>query len=267
MKHERLKMSVDIQYLVEKKDMIAVFDGLIDPILCNQLIAELKPLWKAISRDGQTAGGPMPLMKTSLDATLSASKMGDNWTETLGMIESKIYEGVTSAVAWYRAEFEALHSLDNIFDTGFQLQQYPQHGGFYRQHVDSLPDDPASCNRILGCIVYLNTVEVGGETDFPMHGASVKPISGRIALFPATFTHPHVGRPALSEDKWIVSTFICNKAVPTQDTPVVPHANFEDTFSHPHDEHGNHVHNDLTGFDHFDPTDEFEWQEPGVVNA
>jgi hypothetical protein len=91
MKHERLKMSVDIQYLVEKKDMIAVFDGLIDPILCSQLIAELKPLWKAISREGQTAGGPMPLMKTSLDATLSASKMGDNWTETLGMIESKIY--------------------------------------------------------------------------------------------------------------------------------------------------------------------------------
>ena len=260
-------MSVDIQYLVEKKDMIAVFDGLIDPILCSQLIAELKPLWKAISREGQTAGGPMPLMKTSLDATLSASKMGDNWTETLGMIESKIYEGVTSAVAWYRAEFEALHSLDNIFDTGFQLQQYPQHSGFYRQHVDSLPDDPASCNRILGCIIYLNTVEVGGETDFPMHGASVKPIPGRIVLFPATFTHPHVGRPALSEDKWIISTFICNKAVPAQDTPVVPHANFEDAFSHPHDAHGNHIHDDLTGFDHFDPTDEFEWQEPGVVNA
>ena len=29
-KREELEMSVDIQYLIEKKDMIAVFDGLID---------------------------------------------------------------------------------------------------------------------------------------------------------------------------------------------------------------------------------------------
>lgn len=201
-------MKADIQYLIEKKDMIAVFDGLIEPALCDQLIAELKPIWNVIHREGQTAGGPMPLMKISQDATLSSSKLGDNWSESLGTIEKKIYEGLTAAQAWYRAEFEALHSWETIFDTGFQVQKYQQHNGFYRQHVDSLPSDPASCDRVLGCIIYLNTVYVGGETDFPMHEASIRPVSGRIALFPATFTHPHAGRPALSGDKWIISTFV-----------------------------------------------------------
>lgn len=252
-------MSVDIRYLIEKKDMIAVFDGLINPTVCDRLIAELRPIWDAISKNGKTAGGVMPLTKSSRDSALSQSELSDYWNNTFAIIENKIFEGLTAAVSWYRAEFDALYAWANVDDTGFQLQQYPQHSGFYRQHVDSMPGDLSS-DRVLGCIIYLNTVEVGGETDFPMHGASVKPVAGRIALFPGTFTHPHVGRPALSEDKWIISTFLLNSLNDPQDLPVPthgehnephtpdehdsPHTHFDDAFSHPPDEHDGHTHDE-----------------------
>ena len=241
-------MSVDIQYLIEKKDMIAVFDGLIDPTVCDRLIAELKPIWGDISKDGQTEGGLMREMKSSQDSALSEVLLGDYWNNTFAIIEKKILNGLTAAVSWYRAEFEVLHFWNDVRDTGFQIQQYPQTSGFYRQHVDSTPGHSSS-NRVLGCVIYLNAVEVGGETDFPMHGASVKPIPGRIALFPATFTHPHVGRPALIEDKWIISTFVCNQSDNPQDLPApthnehdAPHTHFDDAFSHPPDEHDGHTH-------------------------
>lgn len=273
-------MKADIQYLIEKKDMIAVFDGLIDPTVCDRLIEELGPIWNAVSKEGRTASGMALRTKVSRDAGLSLSMLGSNWNESLSMIEKKIYEGLTAAQAWYRAEFESLDSWQTIFDTGFQVQKYQQHDGFYRQHVDSLPGDPKSSDRVLGCIIYLNTIDLGGETDFPMHGASVKPISGRIALFPATFTHPHVGRPALSDDKWIISTFICNEmagqtptvqthddsAPHTHDEHDAPHTHFDDAFSHPPDEHDGHTH-DKSGTIKARLTEynELDWEEPQEV--
>jgi hypothetical protein len=242
-------MKVDIRYLTEKKDMIAVYDGLIDPAVCDRLITELRPIWDNVSWDGETGGGLDQAMKSSRDCALSVQKIGEgNWNDKFEIIERQIVEGLTSAVAWYQAEFQALHELASINDTGFQLQQYPQYHGFYRQHVDSIPAHWSS-NRVLGCVVYLNTVEVGGETEFPIHKAAVNPVAGRIVLFPATFTHPHVGRPALSDDKWIISTFMVNM-VTNDESPSV---DIQDAFNNKvHDyEHG---HEDELSHSHFDST-------------
>ncbi len=38
----------------------------------------------------------------------------------------------------------------------------------------------------------------------------VAPRAGRIALFPAVFTHPHESCVPITDDKWIISTFILN---------------------------------------------------------
>ena len=247
-------MKIDIRYLTEKKDMIAVYDGLIDPAICDRLITELKPIWDSVSWEGETGSGLFQNIKSSQDCALSAQKIGEGrWNDKFETIERQILDGLTSAVAWYQAEFEALHGLSSVNDTGFQLQRYLQHHGFYRQHVDSLPAHWSS-NRVLGCIVYLNTVEVGGETEFPIHEAAVNPVSGRIVLFPATFTHPHVGRPALSGDKWIISTFITNTVFSNENSII----NIEDNFNnknhdhiHNHEDELSHSHDNTTCVDDF----------------
>ena len=56
--------------------------------------------------------------------------------------------------------------------------------------------------------MYLNTIESGGQTAFPLHEVSVSAEAGSIAVFPASWTHPHQGLLSLKQDKWIVSTFI-----------------------------------------------------------
>jgi hypothetical protein len=95
-----------------------------------------------------------------------------------------------------------------VSDTGYQVQRYKQNSGFYNEHIDGSPWISGSTTRTLGLILYLNTVQEGGGTNFPFHQTTVDAVAGRVAVFPAYWTHPHEGLMPLSSDKWIVSSFI-----------------------------------------------------------
>jgi len=140
-------------------------------------------------------------------------------------------------------DFFGLDSWIQISDTGFQVQKYYRNFGFYRPHVDSFPILNSSMNnRVLACVIYLNDVEYGGETNFPLHGVKIKPKVGRIALFPAVWTHPHESCVPITDDKWIISTFIVNDRL-------------SDTTPEIHDQEEHHDDSDHTHFDHEHPND------------
>jgi hypothetical protein len=93
----------------------------------------------------------------------------------------------------------------------------------------------AISERVLAAVIYLNDVDYGGETNFPLHQVAVKAKAGRISLFPATFTHPHESCVPITGDKWIISTFITNgQANHPQQLPSGEH----------HDHEGHHTHED-----------------------
>jgi hypothetical protein len=55
---------------------------------------------------------------------------------------------------------------------------------------------------------YLNNVNDGGETEFLYLKKRVKPIEGRLLIWPASYTHTHRGNPPLSHSKYIVTGWI-----------------------------------------------------------
>ena len=59
--------------------------------------------------------------------------------------------------------------------------------------------------------IYLNTVEEGGETEFLYQSQRVKPVKGRIVIWPAGFPYVHRGNPPLSGEKYIVTSWISFK--------------------------------------------------------
>ena len=63
----------------------------------------------------------------------------------------------------------------------------------FGEHVDVLTHDGAK--RILILMVYLNDDFEEGETVFPILGDSVKPVKGRLIMFPPTWTYLHRGNP------------------------------------------------------------------------
>lgn len=84
-------------------------------------------------------------------------------------------------------------------DEGFQL------------HFDALGE---VANRYLVFLWYLNDVGIGGETAFPKLGIKVSARAGRLLVFPPYWMYQHVGVPPISEDKYILSTYLLFQARP-----------------------------------------------------
>lgn len=63
-------------------------------------------------------------------------------------------------------------------------------------------------NRFGTWIMYLNDVEVGGETELLYYGERFKPVQGDMIVFPAGFTHTHRGNPPISGEKNILTGWL-----------------------------------------------------------
>ena len=54
-------------------------------------------------------------------------------------------------------------------------------------------------------MTYLNDVSEGGETEFPMFGLKVKPEMGKTLIWPAEWTHAHLGAIVKTGKKYIIT--------------------------------------------------------------
>lgn len=226
---------IKVNYPAGHSGQIQFVDGLLDKKTCVNLLIRLNSLQTS---PGKTLGGVFPVTKLTNDIHYNAKEI--DWTFEDAVLDTKVFTALTSAIAIYKQAYPHLNHWVDISDTGFQAQKYDKSAGYYREHTDSFP---GSVNeRVLAAIIYLNDVEFGGETNFTVHGVKVKPIQGRICLFPAVFTHPHESCVPITGDKWIISTFINHTpGQPTEHCAEDGHTHFDDAFSHPHDEHGNHI--------------------------
>ena len=62
--------------------------------------------------------------------------------------------------------------------------------------------------RKLVTMLYLNTVDEGGETEFLYQRRRIQAHQGRLLIFPAGFTHTHRGNPPLSGNKYIITSWL-----------------------------------------------------------
>lgn len=94
-------------------------------------------------------------------------------------------------------------------------------GQEYRPHRDYRPpssierDRPEAGNRMRTICAYLNTVEAGGQTEFPVAGLRVEPRPGRAVVFENL--HPdgspdpdslHAGLPVERGEKWLATLWL-----------------------------------------------------------
>lgn len=108
----------------------------------------------------------------------------------------------------YQSRFTWLSDCPEILDSGYRIQLYSAGVDKYDEHIDGDPWSLAYQGRICGVVMYLNDVEDGGETYFPVQDIAIKPEKGSIAIFPANWTHPHEARIPISEDKYVIATFL-----------------------------------------------------------
>lgn len=106
----------------------------------------------------------------------------------------------------YRGKYSL---LENLTISALQLQYYPPNGGgYFATHYER--SSTLNCiGRELTYIIYLNSIdqEDGGYTEFPDYGIKVQPEAGKLIIFPAGFTHRHVGS-LCSKSKYILTGWV-----------------------------------------------------------
>lgn len=203
-------MTVEFSWPAGKSAAIMVAENILDEGLCSSIIEESSKYYERIFSPGPVLSGVMPSIKNSMDMSWSASNLAENNIplEPLSSYEFKVSSAVFDVVNYYQEQFRWLWEWRGMCDTGFRMQRYAKGRGYYREHIDGGPVPTVVLNRVLGAVIYLNTVDVGGETYFREQDIYIPAKVGSIALFPAYWTHPHQGCVPMSGDKWIVSTFL-----------------------------------------------------------
>ena len=105
--------------------------------------------------------------------------------------------------------------------TGYKIQHYTRNEGHFKWHFDAL--GPGTWDRQMAMIIYLNSVEAGGETCFHKQNLKFKPVAGDAVIFPTFWTHAHCGEIPRSADKYIISSFV-NFAIPAAEQLPAPAA-------------------------------------------
>ncbi len=138
-------------------------------------------------------------MKRSTDLRISGR---EDWRD----IDQALAGSSCRRGARLRAEFP-FFAANAFKDLGYNLQRTLP-GEYYHWHVDSGPGEFR--DRQLVAIWYLNDVPgPGGETEFPLQDAKVRPEEGKLVLFPPFWTHVHRGVTLERGVKYIATTWVC----------------------------------------------------------
>jgi hypothetical protein len=173
-------------------DYIKVYDDIISREDCDKMIAKYE---KAIEHE--TVSSEIYKFEQLNIAS------NDNWKEESEMMSNLSYSG---AVAYFNElnlpVVPQLHGFEEI-----RIKKYrPNENERFDTHVDV--GDHRSAKRFLAIFCYLNDVDEGGETEFPTLSISIKPKAGRVLIFPPMWMFPHTGMAPLSNNKYIIGTYL-----------------------------------------------------------
>jgi hypothetical protein len=108
------------------------------------------------------------------------------------------------ALNLYLERYPILRS-GRYFHLNCKFQRTRPGEGFHEWHFENGGDVPY---RKLVTMLYLNSVEEGGETEFLYLHRRIQPVQGRLLIFPAGFTHTHRGNPPLRGEKYILTSWL-----------------------------------------------------------
>lgn len=121
-------------------------------------------------------------------------------------ILSKIIDRFFETYHSYTEEFSVLqesqkHSINNL-----RLQKTLPGEGYHVWHFENA--NLFSSRRIITWSIFLNDVAEGGETEFLYIPKRITARKGRLLIWPAGFTHTHRGNPPISNEKYLLTSWL-----------------------------------------------------------
>ena len=189
------------------KDFIGVYDGYIPEEACDQAVemfkrySEFNKVFSRFSSEGATQDFKNDKQLFCTADVLTDQEFNVNKLKTL-MVNFDM------ALRHYYTETNVKkYTAENIITDYVKIQKTLPTQGYHVWHVEH-GEGRENEKRILVYTIYLNDVEDGGETEFLYQSQRVKPVKGRIVIWPAGFPYVHRGNPPLSGEKYILTSWI-----------------------------------------------------------
>lgn len=187
-----------LQAGVDLRDYVRWYDGALPLAFCEQMLAAFR---QATTQQVKRERG----WRTGLDASA--------WTElditplADPALKGFFYQQVEEYLARYNADVQLDMPVPaSSLLAPLRIKRYlPDTGEEFQLHFDSVGE---VANRYLVYLWYLNDVAEGGETEFSRLGIKVRPHAGRLLMFPPYWMYQHAGRPPVSGEKYILSTYL-----------------------------------------------------------
>jgi hypothetical protein len=179
---------------------------------------------------GVTFGGINKTIKDTTDMIIPSTK---SWEEISSLLSKELQSHLNQYINTinqkdnflppnnYGMTYSHLNGQLHV-NSNFMIQKYEKEKGKYTYHTDGTSNNTSQ--RVITFLWYLNDVEEGGETEFFGGSFQIKPETGKILLFPATWTFPHRGNCPISSDKYIITGWLYKeneKALITKSIPVM----------------------------------------------
>lgn len=179
------------------KDYIQVYDGALEEGFCANLIDGFERMTDLQRRNGR---GIRPGLDNSAWTEMNVGSMADKAFLGFFLAQIDTYLGRYNASLGLGIPIPSRPKTDRL-----TLKRYRPGGDAFEPHFDSID---AFSGRYLVFLWYLNTVAEGGETEFCDLDVKVAPRTGRLLMFPPYWMFQHAGRPPVSGDKYILSTYL-----------------------------------------------------------
>jgi len=176
------------------------FPGLLSHSLCKELLHQFKQDKTKGAGKVFTQQGDHVVNDDKVSVELIVEPKGE-WAE----LHAKLHERVTLAVLDYVSAAPGLQ-VAPVWWSDYKIKRYLKGKGHFKWHFDA--GGVKTFHQQIAIIVYLNTVTSGGTTNFFHQQLAVQPRAGDAILFPPFWTHLHCGEVPLSDDKYIITSFV-----------------------------------------------------------
>ena len=145
-------------------------------------------------------------IKNSVDFELTESF---RFTNIMKLLLNELHEAMNQYEIQIDKNSNYNHFKNRLLKTtAFQSQHYTKNEGKFVYHSDNNINTIKNEERVLVYMWYLNDVEIGSETHFI--NFKIKPTTGKLVIFPSTWTYPHCANIPISNDKYIITGWFVN---------------------------------------------------------
>lgn len=180
------------------RDYVQTYDEALPREFCDQIIAGFESLPDCQVQNG---AGIRAGLEQSAWVEMDLGRLaGEAFLKAFNAVIHKYY-GIYREHCRLPVPFPPPMKLDQLIMKRYRAGNNER----FQVHYDSLHQH---CNRYLVMLWYLNDVAEGGATRFVDLDLEVQPSVGRLLIFPPYWMYQHVALPPVSEDKYILSTYL-----------------------------------------------------------